>query len=172
MLKQGGLTGLSVSGNSYIFNIVCCIAHRGLLYTIMPGYGRIVKNGLLPLLNHRDIIPRMGDNVVYVDFTEGIKRVMNNAKLYIKLLTKFKNDTKLDDLETAIVEGDLEKAQGAAHTIKGIAANLSLTELFKQCLEIETQIKAKAVDPGQMETIKAVFAATLQEIDKVITENG
>ena len=114
----------------------------------------------------------MGDNVVYVDFAEGIKRIMNNAKLYIKLLTKFKNDTKLDDLEGAIAEGDMEKAHAAAHTIKGVAANLSLTELFKQSLELETQIKAKAVDPNQVEVIKAVFNSTLQEVDKVIAQNG
>ena len=114
----------------------------------------------------------MADNVVYLDYADGIKRVMNNAKLYVKLLTKFKNDTKLDDLEAALAAGDLEKAQGAAHTIKGVAANLSLSELFKQSLELETQIKANAVDPGQMEIIKAAFAATLQEVDKVIAENG
>lgn len=114
----------------------------------------------------------MGDNVVYVDVAEGKKRVMNNAKLYVKLLTKFKNDTKLDALEAGIAEGDLEKAQNAAHTIKGVAANLSLTELFNQSLAIETQIKAKAVVPGQIDIVKAAFAATLQEVDKVIAENG
>ena len=114
----------------------------------------------------------MADDVVYLDFADGIKRVMNNAKLYVKLLTKFRNDTKIDDLEAAITAGDLEKAQSAAHTLKGVAANLSLAELFKQSLELETQIKAGAVDPGQMETVKTVFAATLQEVDKVIAENG
>jgi HPt (histidine-containing phosphotransfer) domain-containing protein len=114
----------------------------------------------------------MADNVVYLDYADGIKRVMNNAKLYVRLLTKFRNDTKLDDLEAALAAGDMEKAQGAAHTIKGVAANLSLAELFKQTLELETQIKAKAVEPNQMETVKTVFAETLQEVDKVIAENG
>ena len=114
----------------------------------------------------------MADNVVYVDFDEGVKRVMNNAKLYAKLLTKFRNDTKLDDLETAVAEGDMEKAKAAAHTIKGVAANLSLTELFQQSLELETQIKAGEVNPNQMETVKAVFAATLQDVDKAIAEHG
>jgi HPt (histidine-containing phosphotransfer) domain-containing protein len=114
----------------------------------------------------------MADEVIYVNLNEGVKRVMNNAKLYIKLLTKFKTDTKLDDLETALGAGDLEKAQAAAHTLKGLAANLSLSELFKQSLELETQIKAQAVDPGQIETLKAAFAQTLQEVDKVIAQNG
>ena len=114
----------------------------------------------------------MASEVIYVDFAEGVKRVMSNTKLYVRLLTKFRNDTKLDDLEAFIAAGDLEKAQGSAHTIKGVAANLSLTELFKQSLELETQIKSKAVNSGQMETVKAVFAATIQEAEKVIAENG
>ena len=114
----------------------------------------------------------MADSVVYVNVTEGTTRVMNNIKLYVKLITKFRNDNNLNDLEAALAAGDLPKAQGAAHTIKGVAANLALTELFNQCLELETQIKNGAVNPAQTETVKTVFAATLREIDKVITENG
>jgi HPt (histidine-containing phosphotransfer) domain-containing protein len=113
----------------------------------------------------------MADGVVLIDLEDGVKRVMNNKKLYIKLLTKFKDGTNLGDLESAIAAGDLEKAQTAAHTIKGLAANLSFSELFKQSLELETQIKAKTVNPGQMDTLKNVFAQTLGEIDKVIAEN-
>ena len=111
-------------------------------------------------------------DIVYVDFEGGVKRVMNNAKLYTRLLAKFKNDTKLDDLDAALAAGDLETAQAQAHTIKGVAANLSLTELFNQCLELETQIKAKAVDPNQAEKVRTVLAVTMAEIDKVIAENG
>jgi HPt (histidine-containing phosphotransfer) domain-containing protein len=113
----------------------------------------------------------MADNIVYVDVADGTKRVMNNTKLYIKLITKFRDDTKLDDLEAAIAAGEMGKAQEVAHTIKGVAANLSLAELFKQSLELETQIKAGAVNPAQMETVKTVFTATLQEINRIISEN-
>jgi HPt (histidine-containing phosphotransfer) domain-containing protein len=115
----------------------------------------------------------MADDVVYLDFADGVKRVMNNTKLYVKFLTKFKNDTKLDDLETAIAAGDMEKARNAAHTIKGLAANLSLMELYKQSLALETQIKGGGVvEPAQLDTLKSVFTKSLQEIDKVISENG
>jgi len=113
----------------------------------------------------------MADNVVYVDVADGTKRVMNNTKLYIRLLTKFRDDTKLNDIEAALAAGDMEKAQDAVHTIKGVAANLSLAELFKQSLELENQIKARSVNPSQMETVKTVFDATLQEINRIISEN-
>ena len=114
----------------------------------------------------------MADNVVYIDFADGLKRVVNNTKLYVKLLTKFRNENKLDDLEAAIAAGDMEKAKNAAHTLKGVSANLSLTELYKQSLALETQIKGGAADPAQLDTVKTAFAKTLQEIDKVIAENG
>ena len=114
----------------------------------------------------------MADEVVYVDFNEGIKRVMNNAKLYVKLLTKFKADTNLEGLLLSLAAGDLEKAKGEAHTLKGLAANLSLSELFKQVLELESQIKGNSVDSNLVETVKTVYAATVQEVDKVIAENG
>jgi len=114
----------------------------------------------------------MADGAVYVNVNEGSARVMNNIKLYVRLLTKFRNDNNLNELEAAIAAGDMTKAQNAAHTVKGVAANLALSELFKQCLELETQIKSGAVNPAQLETVKTVFAATLQAIDKVIAENG
>jgi HPt (histidine-containing phosphotransfer) domain-containing protein len=112
----------------------------------------------------------MADDKVYVDEADGIKRVMNNAKLYVRLLTKFKNENNLNELNTQLGAGDLEKAQTAAHTIKGIAANLSLTALFQQCLEVETQIKNKAVDQGTVDTLNTVFTETLTEVDKVLAK--
>ena len=109
-------------------------------------------------------------DVVYINVEEGTKRVANNTKLFVKLLTKFKADTSLDELAAALTAGDMEKAQIAAHTLKGLSANLSLTELFKQSLELETQIKARTVNPDQIITVKDVFAQTLTEIDKVIAQ--
>ncbi|MDR1909814.1 MAG: Hpt domain-containing protein [Spirochaetaceae bacterium] len=114
----------------------------------------------------------MADEKVYVDEADGVKRVMNNLKLYVKLLAKFRNENNLDDLNTHLKAGDLEKAQGAAHTIKGLAGNLSLLELQKQALEIETQIKAKSVDPATVESLNVCFAETLAAVDQVLAKNA
>jgi len=114
----------------------------------------------------------MADNVVYIDVAEGVKRVMNNTKLFVKLLVKFKDDKNLAELENALAAGDLQKAQASAHTLKGLAANLSLTELYKQSLELETQIKAGSVNPEQVEIVKKTYAKTLIETDKVVAQNG
>ena len=114
----------------------------------------------------------MADDRVYVNEVDGIKRVMNNVKLYVKLLTKFRNENNLNDLNSFLGAGDLEKAQAAAHTIKGIAGNLSLTALFQQTLEVETQIKNKAVDQGALDSLNAIFDETLAEVDKVLAKHA
>ncbi|MDR0301982.1 MAG: Hpt domain-containing protein [Treponema sp.] len=111
-------------------------------------------------------------NSFFIDFEDGVKRVMNNKAFFIKMLVKFKDDPNIKNLEDALSANDYEKAQVAAHTLKGIAGNLSLTELFKQSREIETQIKARSVNPGQLDILKDVHTKTLAEVDKVIKENG
>ena len=111
-------------------------------------------------------------DIIYINAEEGKKRVMNNGKLYAKLLTKFKADTNLDNLVAFAGSQDWENAQAAAHTIKGIAANLSLTELFNQSLDVETQIKGKSLKSESLESLKTCFSETLNAIEKVITENA
>jgi HPt (histidine-containing phosphotransfer) domain-containing protein len=107
---------------------------------------------------------------VYVDYDEGLKRVMNNAKLYARLLGKFKDDTNLANLIVHLSAGDLEKAQIAAHTLKGIAANLSLIELFERTRDLESQIKAGAVQGEALDTVKSTYEATLKDVDEVIAK--
>jgi HPt (histidine-containing phosphotransfer) domain-containing protein len=111
-------------------------------------------------------------SMVYVNVQEGMKRVVNNLKLYVKLLNKFKTDTSLEKLFANLEAQDYEKAQIEVHTIKGVAGNLSLPELFKQALEVETQIKARSVDSGTLERFKTCFSATLADIDKAIAQYG
>jgi HPt (histidine-containing phosphotransfer) domain-containing protein len=107
-------------------------------------------------------------DILLVDVEDGLKRIMNNTKLYVKLLVKFKEDTNLRDLEAALASGENAKAQVSAHTLKGIAANLSLIELQKQSLEIETQIKSGSINPQQINIVKGIYNQTIKEVDKVI----
>jgi len=109
-------------------------------------------------------------DVVYVDVEDGSKRVMNNTKLFVRLLGKFKDDKSLNDIEALLAAGDLQKAQIAAHTIKGLTANLSLIELNKQCVELEAQIKSGNTPNEQLAVVKDIYAKTILEVDKVISQ--
>jgi HPt (histidine-containing phosphotransfer) domain-containing protein len=111
-------------------------------------------------------------DVVYINFEEGLNRVMNNTKLYVRLLTKFKADTKFGELSAQLEAGDYENAQVTAHTIKGVAANLSLTELFEKIRDLESKIKEKAVQPEALDAVKIVFGETLKKVDEVVAQYG
>jgi len=112
----------------------------------------------------------MADNITYINVDEGVKRVMNNGKLFAKLLTKFKSDTNINDIESAFEQGDLKNACNSTHTLKGLAANLALTELFNQVLEMETQLKAGTMNKDQLAAVKNVLTLTYNEMDKVIEQ--
>jgi HPt (histidine-containing phosphotransfer) domain-containing protein len=113
----------------------------------------------------------MGD-IVYIDQEDGKKRVVNNAKLYARLLTKFRDETKVEPIFTALEDGNYEEAQGLTHTIKGITANLSIKELNLRIQELEAQIKVKDVKNEAVEAVRTAFAETMARIDKVIEENA
>jgi len=110
----------------------------------------------------------MAADLILIDVEDGIKRVMNNSKLYVKLLGKFKEDTNLNDLTAAIAEGNLENARNKAHTLKGLAANLSLIELQKQALEIESQLKEGVVEQSKLDEVRNIYNITIEQVDKVI----
>jgi HPt (histidine-containing phosphotransfer) domain-containing protein len=112
----------------------------------------------------------MTDEKIYINFDEGIKRVANNTQLYIRLLGKFKADTSLRDLEDRLSAGDLEKAQASAHTLKGLAANLSLTELFERARDLESQIKEGALQDGALDVLKAAYGETIKRADELIAK--
>ncbi|MDR3170712.1 MAG: Hpt domain-containing protein [Treponema sp.] len=117
--------------------------------------------------------PATDDGVIYVNQAEGLQRVLNNMKLYVKLLTKFKVDINLNELITLVQVEDYENAQVKAHTIKGIAANLSLIELFKQTRALEEQIKNKAaIEEAVLETLQACYRETIRSIDTLIAHHG
>ena len=113
----------------------------------------------------------MDNDIIYIDIEAGSKRVMNNLKLYAKLLIKFKEDPAFNELSAAFAAGDMEKARVANHALKGLSANLSLIELNKQSIILETQIKAGFAEPQRIELFNNVYAQTLIELEKVINQN-
>ena len=110
----------------------------------------------------------MSDSIVYINVNEGLNRVMKNKSLFSRLLVKFKDDINMNEIEAAFSEGNSEKAKNSSHTLKGLAANLALTELYKQVLELEMQIKTGNLNSDQLVLVRETYGKTIEEIDKVI----
>lgn len=62
---------------------------------------------------------------------EGTMGRLPSERLIQKYILKFPADPSFESLERAMERGDAEEAFRAAHTIKGICANLGISKLFK-----------------------------------------
>ncbi len=90
-----------------------------------------------------------------VDVENGIKRVMGKEKLYFSLLKKFNATGYLNQLGN-ISSMDLKTQATLFHTIKGVAANLSLTRVFQLSKELEKAAKNNKTDIDASELIEAI----------------
>ena len=78
-----------------------------------------------------------------VDVEDGLRRCMNNEEFYLRLVESEKNDQKFDALQEAVEAGDLDAAFEAAHSLKGVTANLALTPLSEPLSEITELLRVK-----------------------------
>lgn len=80
---------------------------------------------------------------------EAEKRFMNNTPLYVKMLKKFPAAVDETQVLPLIGSGDLEAAAAAAHTLKGVTGNLSLTPLYEAYTEIVNTLRNNEGDKAR-----------------------
>ena len=73
----------------------------------------------------------------------------SNDETIIKFLRMLPDDENYENLKKAVADGDVEKAFRSAHTIKGVAQNLGLTEVYRIDFGITEALRA-----GNMEEAK------------------
>ena len=62
---------------------------------------------------------------------EGLHRCMNNEDFYLRLVKTISGDASFQRLYDAVEAGDLAAAFEAAHALKGVLGNLSLTPMYE-----------------------------------------
>lgn len=65
-----------------------------------------------------------------INIESGLNRFLNNEILYEKFLFQFPRDTNMEKLRQALLDGACKEAFHSAHTLLGVAANLSLESLY------------------------------------------
>ncbi len=86
---------------------------------------------------------RLPDSLPGIDMTTGLKRLMGNRKLFDKLLYDFVQNYAgiAGRIREAISREDLESAQRLVHTFKGVAGNLSATNVFNTAQNLESILR-------------------------------
>ena len=82
------------------------------------------------------------------DYKTTLDRFMGNEKMYKKFLNMLFQDNNLQKMGDALNTGDLKTAFEAAHTLKGVSANLGLTPLYNAVCEMVEPLRAGVSDAG------------------------
>ena len=67
---------------------------------------------------------------------DDVKKRLPSEALIKKFIAKFLDDRSFPDLQTALEEGSRESAFRAAHTLKGVCGNLSLSKLMNSASKL------------------------------------
>ena len=91
----------------------------------------------------------------------GLKRVAGNQRLYRSLLEQFaeKQGTAAREIHEALANGDRALAERLAHTVKGVAANLGMTQVQASAAEVERAIRS---NEASFSAILASLASALE----------
>ena len=74
---------------------------------------------------------------------EGMERCLNNEEFYLRMVGMALGDDGYDKLKEAIEAGDLDEAFERAHALKGLLANVSLTNLLEPVAEMTEELRAR-----------------------------
>ncbi len=77
------------------------------------------------------------------DTDDALARCMGNEAFYFKLIGKVLDDKNFEVLEQAINAKDLDKAFEAAHSLKGVLGNLSLTPVYDPVNEMTELLRSR-----------------------------
>lgn len=77
------------------------------------------------------------------DTADGLARCFGNEPLYLKLVMMIPAEKNFNKLEAALNDNDLDQAFEAAHALKGVLGNLSLTPMYDKCSEITELLRKR-----------------------------
>jgi two-component system sensor histidine kinase/response regulator len=108
-----------------------------------------------------------------VDVAGGLRRVAGNKRLYRDLLMQFatKQADANSQILTAIGGGDNKLAERIAHTIKGVAGNIGLEQVFTTAEKLERAIRDHtAMVPALLEEFTRVLTHQIQAIQQAMRD--
>ena len=82
-------------------------------------------------------------NAFGADTEEGLARCFGNEALYLKLVNMICEEGNFEKLRSALDAGDLDAAFEAAHALKGVLGNLSLTPMYNKSVELTEMLRKR-----------------------------
>jgi HPt (histidine-containing phosphotransfer) domain-containing protein len=108
-----------------------------------------------------------------VNQADGLKRVAGNRRLYRDLLGQFaaKQGDAAAQISAALDSGDRQLAERIAHTVKGVAGNIGITEVQSAAQKLEKAIRERESDVTDLlEDFAILMTAQAQAIAQALRD--
>ncbi|MBQ3281433.1 MAG: Hpt domain-containing protein [Eubacterium sp.] len=101
-----------------------------------------------------------GLKAIGADTDPGLERCLNNEAFYLRLVGMAASDENFGKLREAVEKDDLDTAFECAHALKGVLANVSLTNVLEPIKEITEDLRARTEKDysGQLDKIDEELA--------------
>ena len=98
-------------------------------------------------------------------YSDAKSRLMMD-KMIERFILKFLDDKTMENLRQAVASGDIPVSFREAHTLKGVAANLSFTALQKAASDLTEQLRPQLspADPQLMAKVEEAYRAVVDTI--------
>lgn len=104
---------------------------------------------------------------------EEIMHRLSSEVLVIHFVERFATDSTYSELLSAVAEGSISAGFEAAHKLKGIAANLSFTDLYMAVSALTEQLRplCEPADKTLLQKVSQCYQAVMTQIALLKTEN-
>lgn len=99
------------------------------------------------------------------DIDTALQQLAGNEKLYLSVLTRFRTlyHNLAETIEADLQSGAFDKAQRAAHTVKGLAGTIGHSALREAAMQME-----RCAEPGNPAQCEAAFVEFRQALGQVL----
>jgi HPt (histidine-containing phosphotransfer) domain-containing protein len=130
------------------------------------------QTSLIPLMASDEVVL---PEIAGINLADGLKRVAGNRRLYRDLLGEFvaKEGNAAAQISNAFESGDLKLAERVAHTVKGVAGNIGITEVQSVAQELEEALRD---GEGNISALLVEFAGVMgsqvHAIEKALSDSA
>jgi len=128
---------------------------------VPPAPARTIDDAILP-------------EIAGVNLADGLNRVAGNRRLYRNLLGQFaaKQGDAVAQISAAIENGDSKLAERIAHTVKGVAGNLAISEVQSAAQKVEKAIRDGQDSKVPLDAFAALLRTQVRAIEQALQESA
>lgn len=109
-----------------------------------------------------------------LDIDRGLQLVQNSSRLYQRIFERFLSGQRhvVEAINKAVAANKPEEAVRIAHTLKGLAGNLSSTKLAELARQLELHLSEGSPYQAELDQIQVLVASICEAIEKVNSDSG